>query len=361
MAPGSPTRKRSFCVRSPHSSSNALPDDDGETREVPSLQLNRESVAVAESPPRRTSPSLRPRQHEPKGDVALTIFSCCAFLGVLCFLAIMLQLYSQVSILSPFAPPTQTMNALHVQVEVDLLTLYTGGTLRVRPHFHVEKQVVCATCHGHGYDINLGMKQCPHCRGAGVTVHQQVFGNRVHRVHQPCDHCGATGHIPHHVCDVCHGRGHHMRHEPVELVVQRGMAHGDQLVLRGQGHDQVRVVAGDLVVTLIPMKTASSGMAHRRGLVFRRHGHDLEVTLTISLVEALVGFDHQVDHLDGHAVAVTHDGPIHPDFVLRVPHEGMPLPSSSSKFGDLVVTFRIVFPSSPLSPVQQRRLAELLP
>ena len=39
--------------------------------------------------------------------------------------------------------------------------------------------------------------------------------------------------------------------------------------------------------------------------VFSRSGNDLHMTLTISLLESLVGFTKEVTHLDGHIVAIS--------------------------------------------------------
>lgn len=42
----------------------------------------------------------------------------------------------------------------------------------------------------------------------------------------------------------------------------------------------------------------------RRHRVFERRGDDLYTNVTISLVEALVGFEMDIVHLDGHKVLV---------------------------------------------------------
>lgn len=49
-------------------------------------------------------------------------------------------------------------------------------------------------------------------------------------------------------------------------------------------------------------KKSSNGFYFRRHPVFERRGDDLYTNVTISLVEALTGFEMDIAHLDGHKV-----------------------------------------------------------
>lgn len=59
---------------------------------------------------------------------------------------------------------------------------------------------------------------------------------------------------------------------------------------------------------------------------FERHGDDLHLNHTISLLDALVGFSHEIHHLDGHAVTLAREGVTKPLQVVTLPGEGMPKP-----------------------------------
>ena len=78
--------------------------------------------------------------------------------------------------------------------------------------------------------------------------------------------------------------------------------------------------------------------------IFRREKNDLHMTLKISLKEALLGFEKDFEHLDGHKVSVRKDGISQPGDVIKVSGEGMPVHQSPDK-GDLFVKLEIVFPT----------------
>jgi DnaJ-class molecular chaperone len=78
---------------------------------------------------------------------------------------------------------------------------------------------------------------------------------------------------------------------------------------------------------------------------FRRSGADLLLNRTISLVDALTGFSHVLEHLDGHNVTLAAAGVTRPGHVAHVQGEGMPI-FDSSRRGDLIVTYTVDFPAA---------------
>ena len=86
---------------------------------------------------------------------------------------------------------------------------------------------------------------------------------------------------------------------------------------------------------------------------FRREGDDLHLSLTISLLESLVGFDRVFPHLDGHEVRVQKDDVTYCSEVVRISGEGMPKRVEGSRAGkdkskgargDMFITLLIDFP-----------------
>ncbi|XP_013632112.1 PREDICTED: dnaJ protein ERDJ3B-like [Brassica oleracea var. oleracea] len=90
---------------------------------------------------------------------------------------------------------------------------------------------------------------------------------------------------------------------------------------------------------------------------FRRDGNDLHMTINITLVEALVGFEKSFKHLDDHGVDIGSKGITNPKEVKKFKGEGMPLHYSTKK-GNLV-TFEVMFPSS-LTEDQKKKIKEVL-
>ena len=63
----------------------------------------------------------------------------------------------------------------------------------------------------------------------------------------------------------------------------------------------------------------------------------------ITLEDALLGFEHQINHLDGHIVTLTHPGVVQYGDVQVVKGEGMPAHGSKSS-GDLDIVIKIKMP-----------------
>lgn len=104
--------------------------------------------------------------------------------------------------------------------------------------------------------------------------------------------------------------------------------------------------------------------------LFKRKGADLLVTKSLSLNEALCGFEWKVTHLDGREIIIQskpgeiiqaeadHARP----FVKIVPGEGMPSHGNPFVKGDLYVLFQVEFPKdNELSEDQVAALKKLLP
>lgn len=62
------------------------------------------------------------------------------------------------------------------------------------------------------------------------------------------------------------------------------------------------------------------------------------------LPQALLGFERNLTHLDGHIVTLKREGVTQPGFVQTVRGEGMPV-FQEGKFGDLFVEYTVVLPT----------------
>ena len=83
-------------------------------------------------------------------------------------------------------------------------------------------------------------------------------------------------------------------------------------------------------------------------------------TANVSLKKALLGVSYCIQGLNGQRHDVNIRDIVHPGYVKRYPGEGLPLPKTPSKRGDLIVTFNIEFPTF-LSWDQRRVLSDCLP
>ena len=98
--------------------------------------------------------------------------------------------------------------------------------------------------------------------------------------------------------------------------------------------------------------SSSNNKRHKR---FERKGDDLYTNVTISLQEALNGFDMEIEHLDKHKVKVSREKITWPGAIVRKKAEGMPNYENNNKKGDLYITFDIQFPKTELTSEQKQR------
>ena len=71
--------------------------------------------------------------------------------------------------------------------------------------------------------------------------------------------------------------------------------------------------------------------------IFERRGPDLYTNLTISLQDALIGFETDITHLDGHSVKVSRTATTWHGFKMRVKNEGMPLLNDNTRVSDALL------------------------
>jgi len=90
-----------------------------------------------------------------------------------------------------------------------------------------------------------------------------------------------------------------------------------------------------------------------RHKIFERRGDDLYTNITISLIDALAGFDMEITHLDKHIVKIHRDKITWPGAKIKKKGEGMPNYHSNLDKGVLVITFDVDFPKGELTPEQK--------
>lgn len=94
--------------------------------------------------------------------------------------------------------------------------------------------------------------------------------------------------------------------------------------------------------------------------VFERKGDDLYTNVTISLTDALTGFDMNIKHLDGHLVNIKREKITWPGSKLRKPNEGMVNFENNKKIGTLFITFDVDFPKGELSAEDKEQIKAIL-
>jgi len=222
------------------------------------------------------------------------------------------------------------------------------------------RQTLCPHCFGSGADSDEFIKTCPKCRGSGtVTERRQIGVGFYQQVQTTCDKCGGTGKIIKKQCRVCGGSGVHEGSHTYWVEIQRGTPDGYKLLLENEGDETRDAKGGHLTFNIKTFKNVD-----RRTTGFERdaeNADDLHYFLKLNLLQALMGYDVNITHLDGHLVNVREEERVTKPLSIRtIAGEGMPVFGSyPTRFGDLHVHFEVVLPQE-LSQEQRQGIDRLL-
>jgi len=237
-------------------------------------------------------------------------------------------------------------------LDVTLQDLYLGKTVKMS----LEKDIICSVCQGRMYKRGAKTTACNTCGGIGNIRSFRQFGPIIQPIFQPCRQCKGSGTVfrERDKCRKCNAKGTIKARKSIEIHIDPGMTSGTKITLRGEGDQAVgREAPQDLIFTL----------ACQPHPVFERRGNDLFAECTISLTEALCGFNKVLlIQLDKRELKVIHPAGlvITPGQVLKIVGEGMPQLRRPYDKGSLHIKFNVEFPKEiPLANVAG--LERLLP
>lgn len=192
---------------------------------------------------------------------------------------------------------------------------------------------------------------CTTCDGQGVVIElRQIALGMVQQLQRRCTDCAGTG----------YNATRKKERKVLEVLVEKGMVHNQKITFRGMADEKPQMEAGDINFIV----------QEKEHETFKRKGADLLITKTLSLSEALCGFEWLVTHLDGREIAIKSKPSevIRPEaatgtpYVKIVPNEGMPSHGNPFIKGNLYVLFRVEFPNDgELSKKKIYELKKLLP
>ena len=221
-------------------------------------------------------------------------------------------------------------------LKVSLEDLYNGKVVKLA----ISRQVIVGES-----------KMCSTCDGRGVVVElRQIALGMVQQMQRRCQACDGEGY------QVTRKR----EREVLEVLIEKGMVHNQKIVFRNKGDEKPNMEPGHINFVV----------QEREHPLFKRKGADLLITKTLSLNEALCGFEWKIVHLDQREIIIKSkpgevikaEADSQRPFVKIVPGEGMPSHGNPFVKGDLYVMFRVEFPDDgELKPDQVEGLKKLLP
>ncbi|CAD5224787.1 unnamed protein product [Bursaphelenchus okinawaensis] len=240
-----------------------------------------------------------------------------------------------------------TIQPLHVSLE----DLYKGKTTKLQ----LTKKVICDSCEGKG-GKDGACQSCTKCHGQGrVLVTRQIGPGMIQQMQSKCPACNGEGEIINEKdrCKKCVGKKTVQDQKIIEVNITPGMRENQKIVFYNEGDQEPGIEAGDVILVV---KT-------KQHPEFQRRGDDLWMRKTISLNEALCGYQAVVDQLDGRKILIkTKPGEVlKPECIRAVKGEGMPNKDNSGH-GSLYVVFTVVFPENHFLPEESyKQLEALLP
>jgi molecular chaperone DnaJ len=208
----------------------------------------------------------------------------------------------------------------------------------------VPKAERCPTCNGSGAKPGTAPVTCPRCEGRGIDAQSQGFFS----ISQPCPQCGGAGQVIEDPCPTCHGSGLTQQTKRYKVNIPAGVKNGARIRLAGKGEAGQRGgPPGDLFVVT---RVAASP-------IFKRlDGGNLEVTVPITIAEALRGATIEVPTLEGTKKIKVKPGTRHGS-IQRLRGEGAPKAKGRGK-GDIRYRLEIEMPEK-LTEEQEAAAAKL--
>lgn len=237
-------------------------------------------------------------------------------------------------------------------LKVSLEDLYNGTSKKLS----LSRNILCPKCKGKGSKSGVSSR-CPGCQGSGMKVSIRQLGpGMIQQMQHVCSDCRGSGETisDKDKCGQCKGNKVVQDKKVLEVNVEKGMQHGQKIVFQGEADEAPDTITGDIVFVL-QLKE------HPK---FKRKGDDLYVEHTLTLTEALCGFQFPLTHLDGRQLLIKSSPGeiIKPGQYKAINDEGMYVYQRPFMKGRLYIHFNVDFPESgSLSPEQCKALETILP
>ncbi len=237
------------------------------------------------------------------------------------------------------APRGERGADLEAQVSITFDQAVSGAQVPLQVPMHA----TCATCRGTGAKPGTTPSVCPRCEGRGI----ETQGQGMFSISQPCSRCGGAGTVIEDPCPTCQGSGAVRTVKKLRVNIPAGVRDGSRIRLAGKGEPgRNGGPPGDLYLIT---KVAPSP-------VFTRKGDNLEVSVPLSIPEALRGAEVQVPTLHGTKTLRVRPGTAS-GTVQRLRGEGPPKLKGGGN-GDIHYRFVIDVPEH-LSKEQEQAVEEL--
>lgn len=175
---------------------------------------------------------------------------------------------------------------LQIRIELTLEEVATSITKKIK----LKRYIKCQTCDGTGLNKGSSPEVCPLCHGTGEIrqTSRTILGQFINVT--TCSECRGEGKIIKDSCHTCYGEGRIKAENTISVNIPAGVASGNYLTLRGEGHCGPRGgPAGDAIVIIDEKEHPE----------FERHSDDILYDLYLSFSQVALGDEVDVPTLNG--------------------------------------------------------------
>jgi len=224
--------------------------------------------------------------------------------------------------------------SLRIRINIELLDIING----IEKEIKISRLDYCESCNGNGSKNGTSIETCPTCKGMGIvsSIVQNIVGTFAQT--RPCHVCKGSKTIIKENCESCNGVGLVKGNKTINVKIPPGVETGMEFIIRGGGDAPQRVgremgVYGDLIVSI---ESVDMGQ-------FERHGLDIVLRNNVSIIDAIMGKEMEVDAPEEKLKFTLSPGTQSGE-VIKFEGYGIPSIISGGR-GNFVVVTKVIIPS----------------
>lgn len=211
---------------------------------------------------------------------------------------------------------------IHVILKVSLEDIVTAA----KKKFTIHRYEMCSACNGIGGHDTMTCLQCAG-RGQVQTQSRSIFGTFTSV--STCPKCFGKGQVVKNPCAECQGGGRIKKTRSIEIHIPQGVAHGQYIVLRGEGHF-ANGGKGNIIVEF----------EEKPHEYYERRRYDLYIRFQVPYSKLVNGGAINIPGLNGKQVTVKIPKGSGAPEIIRARGKGMPRPGGGR--GDLYVELNLI-------------------
>ena len=221
-------------------------------------------------------------------------------------------------------------------IRLDMELTFEEAVFGVEKEIKIDHLEHCDVCNGSGVEPGSVPKTCPTCGGSGRV--QQVTNTIMGSFTQisTCPNCGGSGQKITNPCKNCNGSGSVEKEKTIKVKIPKGVDNGAKIRVAQEGDSGKNGgPSGDLYIVLFVKE-------HK---YYKREGYDVYTELDITMPQAVLCDDLNIQSLDGDrkvsVAAGTETGKI-----ITLKESGVPYLNNPNRRGNHYVVVKVRTPKT---------------